>query len=131
LAETVLPKLNPNQVVEATAADLKLTPVTSAVGMVVGGHYPVSTLWYGLLLQSGNDAANALARVAGGAGGLPATVAAMNAEARRLGADDTHAANPHGLDAPDQLTSAYDLALIARADFAREDFVRYDTLQRF
>jgi D-alanyl-D-alanine carboxypeptidase (penicillin-binding protein 5/6) len=54
----------------------------------------------------------------------------MNAEARRLGADDTHAANPHGLDAPDQLTSAYDLALIARADFAREDFVRYDTLDR-
>jgi len=131
LAATALPKLDPNLVVEATPEDLALPGDSSAVGLLVGGHYPVSTLWYGLLLQSGNDAANALARVAGGAGGLPATVAAMNAEARRLGADDTHAANPHGLDAPDQLTSAYDLALIARADFAREDFVRYDTLQRF
>ncbi|GAA5198437.1 D-alanyl-D-alanine carboxypeptidase family protein [Rugosimonospora acidiphila] len=130
LAETALPKLNPNQVVEATDADLKLPPDSSAVGLLVGGHYPVSTLWYGLLLESGNDTANALARVAGGSGGVPATVAAMNAEARRLGADDTHAVTPSGLDAPDQLTSAYDLALIARADFARPDFVRYDTLLR-
>jgi D-alanyl-D-alanine carboxypeptidase (penicillin-binding protein 5/6) len=130
LAATVLPRLDPNQVVEATAEDLALPGDSSAVGLLVGGRYPVSTLWYGLLLQSGNDVANALARVGGGAGGVPATVAAMNAEARRLGADDTHAANPHGLDAPDQLTSAYDLALIARADFAREDFVRYDTLDR-
>ncbi len=131
LAETVLPKLNPDQVVEATAADLKLPRVTSAVGMLVGGHYPVSTLWYGLLLESGNDAANALARVAGGAGGVPATIAAMNAEAHRLGADDTHAVTPSGLDAPGQFSSAYDLALIARADFARPDFLRYDTRLRF
>jgi D-alanyl-D-alanine carboxypeptidase (penicillin-binding protein 5/6) len=104
---------------------------SSLVGMIVGGHYPVSTLWYGLLLQSGNDAANALARLGGGAGGVPATMAAMNAEAHRLGADDTHAVTPSGLDAPDQFTSAYDLALIARADFARPDFVRYDSALQF
>lgn len=131
LAATALPKLDPDLVVEATAGDLDLPADSSAVGMVLGGRYPVSTLWYGLLLQSGNDAANALARVAGGAGGVPATVAAMNAEAHRLGADDTHAVTPSGLDAPDQFTSAYDLALIARADFARPDFVRYDTRLRF
>jgi D-alanyl-D-alanine carboxypeptidase (penicillin-binding protein 5/6) len=130
LAETALPKLDPNQVVDATAEDLALPPQSSAVGLVLGGHYPVSTLWYGLLLESGNDTANALARVAGGAGGLPATVADMNAEAHRLGADDTHAVTPSGLDAPDQFTSAYDLALIARADFARPDFVQYDTALR-
>jgi D-alanyl-D-alanine carboxypeptidase (penicillin-binding protein 5/6) len=130
LAETVLPELDPNQVVEGTAADLALPPHSSAVGLLVGGHYPVSTLWYGLLLESGNDTANALARVAGGDGGVPATLAAMNAEAHRLGADDTHAVTPSGLDAPDQFTSAYDLALIARADFARPDFVQYDTKLR-
>jgi D-alanyl-D-alanine carboxypeptidase (penicillin-binding protein 5/6) len=130
LAATALPLLDPNLVVEATAEDLALPGDSSAVGLLVGGRYPVSTLWYGLLMQSGNDTANALARVAGGAGGVAATVAAMNAQARRLGADDTHAVNPHGLDAPDQLTSPYDLALIARAAFAREDFVRYDTLDR-
>jgi D-alanyl-D-alanine carboxypeptidase (penicillin-binding protein 5/6) len=131
LAETALPKLDPNQVVQATTADLDLPKDSSAVGLIVGGQYPVSTLWYGLLLESGNDAANALARVAGGAGGLPGTVAAMNTEAHRLGADDTHAVTPSGLDAPDQYTSSYDLALIARADFARPDFVQYDTMLRF
>jgi D-alanyl-D-alanine carboxypeptidase (penicillin-binding protein 5/6) len=130
LAETALPKLDPDRVVEATAEDLALPPQSSAVGLLVGGHYPVSTLWYGLLLESGNDTANALARVAGGDGGVPATIAAMNAEAHRLGADDTRAVTPSGLDAPDQFTSAYDLALIARADFDRPDFVRYDTLAR-
>ncbi|GAA1556012.1 D-alanyl-D-alanine carboxypeptidase family protein [Dactylosporangium maewongense] len=127
LAATALPKLDPAQVVEATAEDLDLPKDSSAVGMIVGGKYPVSTLWLGLLLQSGNDTANALARVAGGEGGVAATIDAMNAEARRLGADDTHAVTPSGLDAPDQLTSAYDLALIARADFARPDFITYDT----
>ncbi|MFC4039324.1 D-alanyl-D-alanine carboxypeptidase [Dactylosporangium siamense] len=127
LAATALPKLDPALVVEATPEDLALPKDSSAVGMIVGGKYPVSTLWLGLLLQSGNDTANALARVAGGDGGVAATVAAMNAEARRPGADDTHAVTPSGLDAPDQLTSAYDLALIARADFARPDFVTYDT----
>jgi D-alanyl-D-alanine carboxypeptidase (penicillin-binding protein 5/6) len=127
LAATALPKLDPALVVEATAEDLALPKDSSAVGMIVGGKYPVSTLWLGLLLQSGNDTANALARVAGGDGGVAATVAAMNAEARRLGADDTHAVTPSGLDAPDQFTSAYDLALIARADFARPDFITYDT----
>ena len=45
--------------------------------------------------------------------------------------DDTHAVTPSGLDAPDQLTSAYDLALIARADFARPDFLKYDTTLTF
>jgi D-alanyl-D-alanine carboxypeptidase (penicillin-binding protein 5/6) len=46
-----------------------------------------------------------------------------------LQAYDTHAATPSGLDGPKQLTSAYDLALIGRADLARADFRRY-TAQR-
>lgn len=128
LAATALPLLPADQVVEATAEDVALPSDSSSVGLLVGGRYPVSTLWHGLLLQSGNDTANALARVAGGAGGIAATVAAMNAEAYRLGAEDTHASNPHGLDEPDQYTSAYDLALIARVDFDRADFIQYDTL---
>ena len=61
LAATALPKLDPDLVVEASPEDLALPGDSSAVGLLVGGHYPVSTLWYGLLLQSGNDAANALA----------------------------------------------------------------------
>jgi D-alanyl-D-alanine carboxypeptidase (penicillin-binding protein 5/6) len=65
-----------------------------------------------MMLSSGNDAAMALARAAGG---VPQTVARMQAQARALGARDTVVRNPSGLDAPGQVTSAYDLALVARA----------------
>jgi D-alanyl-D-alanine carboxypeptidase (penicillin-binding protein 5/6) len=114
-------------VIEVTPTDLEIERNSSAVGLVVGGKYPVSTLWLGLLLQSGNDAANALARVGGGDGGVAGTMIAMNTQAHRLGALDTHAATPSGLDGPGQFTSVYDLALIARACFARDDFRQYDT----
>ena len=49
----------------------------------------------------------------------------MNAKAAALGALDTRAVNPHGLDAPGQVSSAYDLALIARAGLDDPDFARY------
>jgi serine-type D-Ala-D-Ala carboxypeptidase (penicillin-binding protein 5/6) len=127
LAATVMDKLDPKQVVTVVPSDLDIEVNSSAVGIVVGGKYPVSTLWLGLLLNSGNDAANALARTAagGGADGVARTVAAMNAEAQRLGAYQTHAVTPSGLDGKGQFTSAYDLALIARKDFANADFRRY------
>jgi D-alanyl-D-alanine carboxypeptidase (penicillin-binding protein 5/6) len=124
LAAALLPRLDPDRVVEVTPEDMTYDRGSSLVGLVEGGHYPVATLWLGLLLESGNDAANVLARLGGGdqAGG----VALMNEEAHRLGADDTHAVSTSGLDRPGQFTSVYDLALIARADFARDDFRRYD-----
>jgi serine-type D-Ala-D-Ala carboxypeptidase (penicillin-binding protein 5/6) len=104
--------------------DLRFEPGSSAVGLVRQGKYSVETLWLGLILNSGNDAANVLARV-GGRGDMAAGVAAMNAEASRLGAFDTHADTPSGLDGPHQFTTAYDLALIARACYAMPDFLRY------
>jgi D-alanyl-D-alanine carboxypeptidase (penicillin-binding protein 5/6) len=51
----------------------------------------------------------------------------MQATARALGALDTTVRNPSGLDAPGQYTSAYDLAVIARAAMARADFRAYVT----
>ena len=125
LAATAMPKLNPKAPMRVVPADLAIEPGSSAVGLVNGGAYTVATLWLGLILNSGNDAANALARLAGGKGGAPATVAAMNAEAKRLGAFQTHAVTPSGLDGKGQFTSAYDMALIARACFDRPDFVSY------
>jgi serine-type D-Ala-D-Ala carboxypeptidase (penicillin-binding protein 5/6) len=130
LAATVMPKVDPAQVIEVNQQDMNFERGSSAVGLLLGGHYTVETLWLGLLLNSGNDAANVLARVGGGNGGVPATLDAMNAEARHLGALDTHAATPSGLDGPGQFTSAYDLALIARQDFARDDFRRYTATDR-
>ncbi|MFI5892630.1 D-alanyl-D-alanine carboxypeptidase family protein [Actinoplanes sp. NPDC051513] len=127
LAATVIDKLDPKQTMTVVRGDLDIEVNSSAVGLVVGGKYPISTLWLGLMLNSGNDAANALARLAGGGGsdGVAKTVAAMNAEAQRLGAYQTHAVTPSGLDGKGQFTSAYDLALIARKDFANADFRKY------
>jgi D-alanyl-D-alanine carboxypeptidase (penicillin-binding protein 5/6) len=97
----------------------------SRAGLVGGGTYTVDQLFRGLLLVSGNDAAEALA---GAAGGRVHTVALMNAEAERLGAYDTYVQTPSGLDGWQQLTSAYDMALFLRAAIAQPRFVRYDTV---
>jgi serine-type D-Ala-D-Ala carboxypeptidase (penicillin-binding protein 5/6) len=130
LAAALLPELDPDEKVEVVRADLDIEPGSSAVGLVVGGKYSIKTLWLGLLLNSGNDAANVLARLGGGEDGVEGGLRAMNDEARRLGALQTHAATPSGLDGPDQFTSAYDLALIARQLFDRRDFRRYITTER-
>ncbi|MDG4819592.1 serine hydrolase [Micromonospora sp. WMMD956] len=125
LTATALPKLDPKQTVTVTHEDLDIAPGSSAVGLLEGGRYTVETVFLGLLLQSGNEAANVLARLIGGPDGAAGGVRAMNAEARRLGALQTHAVTPSGLDGPGQFTSAYDLALIARVCFADPTFRRY------
>ncbi|GGM24030.1 D-alanyl-D-alanine carboxypeptidase [Micromonospora yangpuensis] len=130
LAATMLPRLDPGQLVTATHGDVDIEPGSSAMGLVEGGHYPLESVWLGLLLTSGNDAANLLARLGGGPDGLPGGVRAMNEQARRLGALQTHAVTPSGLDGPGQFTSAYDLALIARACFADARFRRYELTER-
>jgi D-alanyl-D-alanine carboxypeptidase (penicillin-binding protein 5/6) len=107
---TLLPLLDPAEVVAATAEDEQVEG--SKVGIVVGGEYPVGLLFQALMMQSGNDAANALARTAGG---VETTVAAMNETAEHLGAFDTVAGSPSGLDIAGQSSSPYDLALIFRA----------------
>ena len=107
---TLAPLLDPATVVEGTVEDENMEG--SRVGIVQGGRYPVSLLFRALILQSGNDAANALARTAGG---VAITVAAMNETAEDIGAYDTVAGTPSGLDMAGQSSSPYDLALIFRA----------------
>jgi D-alanyl-D-alanine carboxypeptidase (penicillin-binding protein 5/6) len=119
-ALTLLDQLDPATVYTAVWEDAAVEG--SRVGLVPEATYTVDELFLGLFLGSGNDAALALAHAAGG---VQATVAAMNVTATRLGARDTRARTPHGLDSPGQYSSAYDLALIARAGLARPDFRRY------
>ena len=121
-ALTLLPLLDPDRRVVPTFEDVNVEG--SKVGIVQRVAYPVHELFSALLMVSGNDAANALATVAGG---QRKTAELMNAKATELGARDTFVVNPHGLDAPGQLSSAYDLALIARAGLANPDFARYVT----
>jgi len=118
-AVTLLPLLDGNRVIVPTFDDVNVEG--SKVGLVERVSYPASELFAALLMVSGNDAANALSTAAGG---QRATAAMMNDEARELGALDTHAVNPHGLDAAGQLSSAYDLAVIARAGLADARFAR-------
>ncbi|MCW2703184.1 MAG: peptidase D-alanyl-D-alanine carboxypeptidase 1 [Blastococcus sp.] len=107
---TLVPLLDPARVVVGTAEDENVEG--SRVGLVAGGQYPVPLLFQALILQSGNDAANALSRAAGG---VQVTVAAMNETAAGIGAFDTVAGTPSGLDVVGQSSSPYDLALIFRA----------------
>ena len=69
-------------------------------------------LLYGLLLQSGNDAALAVARHC--AGDVETFVDWMNQRAASLGMEDTHFVNACGLPAEGHVTSAYDIALMSR-----------------
>jgi len=71
----------------------------------------VQELLYGLMLQSGNDAAVALAIYCGGT--VEGFAELMNDKARQLGLANTHFVNPHGLDAPDHYSTARDLAILA------------------
>ena len=86
LAAALMPRLDPAQMVEVTRADLRPRPGQLARGAGAGGRYSVESFWLGLLLKSGNDAANVLARLGGGPPGRQGGVQAMNDEARRLGA---------------------------------------------
>jgi D-alanyl-D-alanine carboxypeptidase (penicillin-binding protein 5/6) len=113
----LMPKLDRTTVVTATEVDTHA--VGSHVGLVAGATYTVWDLWNGLLLPSANDAASALARANGG---FPATVADMQAVATHLQANDTTPKTPSGLDTPGQLSSAYDMALMARAAMQIPDF---------
>lgn len=73
----------------------------------------VDQLLHGLLIDSGNDAAVALAEQVAGSTGV--FVQMMNSAAQKLGLQDTHYANPTGLPSPDLHTSAMDVALLTRA----------------
>ncbi len=124
-AVTLLPRLDPRRTLVVTNADE--TVDGTKVGLAPGLRVSVDQLFTALLVVSANDAANVLARAAGG---QPATVAAMGAEARRLHALDTVPKTVHGLDAKGQTSSAYDLALLGRAGLALPAFRRYVTIRR-
>jgi D-alanyl-D-alanine carboxypeptidase (penicillin-binding protein 5/6) len=122
----VLPALDPTS--KVTATDAEVTADGTRVGMVSGATYSVTDLFYGLVLMSGNDTAYALADAYGG---RDKTIAAMNALAGRLGAWDTRAVDPSGLDADGQHSSAYDLALFGRAVMKLPAYARYATTKDY
>ncbi len=82
----------------------------SSMFLNVGDKVTVEQLLQGLCVVSGNDAAICLAEHVGGS--LSGFVAMMNAQAKELGMNHSHFANPHGLDAKDHYMSAADIATL-------------------
>ena len=83
----------------------------SSIWLEAGEQLTLEQLCYGLLLHSGNDAANAIAEYLGGTENT--FVAQMNNLAAKVGATRTHFANANGLPNPNHYTTAHDLARIA------------------
>jgi D-alanyl-D-alanine carboxypeptidase (penicillin-binding protein 5/6) len=122
-AVTVLPRLPSWGRHTVTHAELEdIGSGSSRVGIVEGRSYRAADLWNGVFLSSGNDAVRALAAMNGG---WRTSARQMEQRARQLGALDTQVVSPDGYDAPGQVSSAYDLAVFARAGLADPAFATY------
>jgi D-alanyl-D-alanine carboxypeptidase (penicillin-binding protein 5/6) len=127
LAIVVIKELRPDTKVKGTQEDANQEG--TKVGIGPGGTYTVDQLLHALIMRSGNDAAWALARTLGG---RESALEKMNAVAHELGALDTRAATPSGLDGPGMTTSAYDQSLIFRAAMKYDEYaeaVSTDSIQ--
>lgn len=94
----------------------------SSVYLKAGQQVTMEELLYGMMLQSGNDAAAAVAICCGG--DMETFVEKMNDKAAALGCGSTHFTNPSGLHDEGHYTTARDLAIIGAAAMEREDFRR-------
>ncbi|MGI5481098.1 D-alanyl-D-alanine carboxypeptidase family protein [Streptomyces lavendofoliae] len=127
-ADTVLPRLPKTRTHVVAPGELaKVGAGSSLVGVKEKQTYTVHDLWLGVFLRSGNDAVHVLSSMNGGIG---KTVQDMNARAAELQALDTHVVSPDGYDAAGQLSSAYDLTLIARSGMQNKDFREYCSTPR-
>lgn len=110
-----------NQKVTVLPEDFNgIPPDGSMAGFVVGEEVPVIDLLYGLMLPSGNEAANTLARFVGGS--VSGFVDKMNARATDLGCTDTHFVNPNGLHDDNHYTTAHDLFRMTQEAMKNETF---------
>ena len=128
-ADLPLPMASTTKIMTALVAlehadpDLVISTPKEAVGTEGSSIYlfedeelTLEELLWALLLNSANDAAVAIAF--GVAGGVEEFADLMNRKAEELGLENTHFANPHGLDDPAHYTTARELAIIARAALA-------------
>lgn len=92
----------------------------SSVYLRAGDKINMKNLLYGLMLNSGNDAAVAVAEHV--SGDVEQFAEEMTKKAREIGAKATQFKNPNGLDAEGHYTTAYDLALIAREALKLPEF---------
>ncbi|HEX9171524.1 MAG TPA: D-alanyl-D-alanine carboxypeptidase family protein [Telluria sp.] len=104
-------KLDLNQMVNVSVRAWKVDASSSKMFIDPATPVKVIDLLYGLMVQSGNDAAVALAEAV--AGDEATFVTLMNREAQRMGMKNSRFANPHGLPSPDNFSTAHDLSILA------------------
>ncbi|TWV29473.1 D-alanyl-D-alanine carboxypeptidase [Streptomyces misionensis] len=122
-ADTLLPRFPKTTEHRVAARDLDgMGEGSSVVGIKAGHTYSVHDLWLGVFLRSGNDAVHVLSAMNGT---VADTVRDMQRHADELQARDTHVVSPDGYDEPGQVSSAYDLSLIARSGLQKKDFRDY------
>ncbi|WP_129527043.1 D-alanyl-D-alanine carboxypeptidase family protein [Achromobacter agilis] len=124
-------ELSATQLVTVSTRAWKVPAGSSKMFLEPGSKVSVDDLLRGLMIQSGNDAAIALAEAVSGS--VEAFVARMNDTAARLGLHATHFASPHGLPDPGTYSTASDLSALA-ARFIRDYpqfYQRYDSAKQF
>ncbi|MCD8152954.1 MAG: D-alanyl-D-alanine carboxypeptidase [Clostridiales bacterium] len=113
---------DPDQLLTVSDAAIDdLDGSSSVCGLEKGDQITLREALYGLMLCSGNDAANVIAENI--AGSTEAFADLMNAKAQELGATHSHFVNAHGLPDEDHYITAYDLYLIFNEAVKNEDFV--------
>lgn len=123
-------KLDINQKVNVSVKAWKVDASSSKMFIDPATPVSINDLLYGLMVQSGNDAAVALAEAVAGDEGTFVTL--MNREAQRMGLTNTRFANPHGLPSPDNYSTAQDLSVLAKnviKDFP--EFYKIDSVKSF
>lgn len=112
-----------------TEEELQLEPGSSVCGLAVGDTATLEQLLYGLILCSGNDAANVIADMISGDSEKFAKL--MNEEAKAMGATNSNFVNPHGLQNPDHYTTVYDMYLIFQNAVQNEEFEKIISTQSY
>lgn len=92
----------------------------TSMGLLPGDTVTLEGLVYGMLLQSGNDAANVTAITLGG--NVENFVSMMNKRAGEIGMNDTHFETPSGLDSKEHYSTAYDMALLGCTAIKNPEF---------
>lgn len=117
-------QLDMGQIVKVSAGALKrkangtldpphaITSDSSLMGLMRGDRFNIEDLLHGLMLSSGNDAANVLAETVSGSVSL--FVEELNAYLQKMGCVKTRFVNPHGYHHPEQVSTAYELCQLTR-----------------
>ena len=106
---------------EVLGTTIKFSKYSSLMGIQPGETLTLRDLVYGLMLVSGNDAGEAIAKHV--AGSVDAFVALMNQKAQEIGMTSTHYSNPHGVQNDDHYTTARDMAKLMAYALKNKEFV--------